>query len=72
MDYDESDMTEDEFDARWSTGRPVDIASAPRDNNQRAAWIVTRATERSASPSSIVVRDNHFAGEYEIMAPSLG
>jgi hypothetical protein len=29
MEHDESDMTEDEFDARWAAGRPVDVARQP-------------------------------------------
>jgi hypothetical protein len=59
MDYDETDMTEEEFDARWSAGRPAKIArSAPRDTNQRAAGIVRQATETPTEV--IVVRGNRF------------
>ena len=68
MDYDETEMNEDEFDARWSTGRPAEIAQTPRDPNRRSHGFVTRVTDSSRS---VVIQDNHFAGEYEIKAPSV-
>lgn len=55
MGYDETDMTEDEFDARWSTGRPTDLAKRPRDLNRLAASIVEDATDEDPPPEPLPV-----------------